>query len=280
MHTSEKREGRHANARHNSAKKPSDRSQARRSPAPSPRKAPSKAMSPREAAARSRQIAEAVNTTMQGRMVQVGTRAEAGASGISSGFPALDAATGLGGFPRGRITEIIGRPTSGRGTIATRAVAASAGHCAWVDIGGAIDIDYLMRAGTDLDRLFVIRPRAPEDALGIAAHLMSCGQFHIVVVDALVDLAQQSSGGRVGPALSRFLRVVTPKLARSPCAALILSGPEHHYQSLAHAAALRISLTQVGLLRKGGVLRGWRTRATILKSPGLQGGEPGIEVWL
>ncbi|MCB0216247.1 MAG: hypothetical protein KDH92_06405 [Chloroflexi bacterium] len=227
-----------------------------------------------------RDIVESVNTAMQGRVVRVGAQTAARMPAVSSGFPALDAATGLGGLPRGRITELVGRPTSGRGTIATRSVAAAAGYSAWVDVSGALDVGYLADNGVDLDRLFVLRPGRPEDALGITAHLMASGHFTIVVLDALADLAAGRPGAALATELGRFTRLVVPALARGGTAALVLSGPEHHYRALAHAAALRIALAQVGTIRRGGVLRGWRTRASILKSPGLQGGESGIEVWL
>ena len=229
---------------------------------------------------RAQAVAEAINTALQGRVVRVGTLADTRLPTVSSGFPALDMATGMEGFPRGRITEIIGRPTSGRGTVATRAVAAAGGYNAWVDVSGALDVDYLARSGVDLNRLFVMRPKDSADALGIAAHLMASGHFTLVVFDAVSDLARVTPSGLLGQELARFTRVVTPALARTTTAALLLSGPEHHFRSLAHAATLRVALAQAGALRRGGVLRGWRARATVLKSPGLQGGESGLEVWL
>ncbi len=74
--------------------------------------------------------------------------------------------------------------------------------------------------------------------------------------------------------------MVTPGLGRSGTALVVLSAPGQHYRPLAHAAALRVALLQGGPLRRGGVLRGWRALARVLKSPGLHGGESGLEVWL
>jgi recombination protein RecA len=222
-------------------------------------------------------IAEAVNAQLRARVVQVGITPTAGPPVLTSGFPVLDEATGLGGFPCGRITELIGRPTSGREVVAAHTVASASGHSAWVDVPGLIDIAYLAQCGADLDRLFILRPQHATEALAIAARLLADGHFRVVVLDALADLAP---GGATACDVAQFIRVVTPALGRSTTAALILSAPENHYRPLAHAAALRISLAKIGLLRRGGVFRGWRTRARILKSPGLQGGEPGIEVWL
>jgi hypothetical protein len=222
-------------------------------------------------------VAAAVNARFQSNVVRVGPMPGVAAVAVSSGFPALDAATGLGGFPGGRFTELVGQPTTGRETVAARTVASSTGTNAWVDVPGLVDVDQLARAGVDLTRLFVLRPGGVLDALAITAQLLAGGDFGVVVLDALADL---DPGGETAQAIARFVRVVTPALGRTTTAALVLSAPDQHYRPLAHAAALRIALAKVGLLHQGGVFRGWRTRATVLKSPGLQGGESGIEVWL
>lgn len=235
-----------------------------------PTEAPSAAASPQA-------VAEAVNARLHAPVVRVGPGATPGRGATSSGFPALDAATGLGGFPRGRITELIGRPTSGRGTVAARTVAAAGGYCAWIDVCGLLDVDALVRCGVDLQRLFILRPRRPGDALAVAAQVLAGDPFAVVVLDALSDLPP---GGDTSSAVARLLRVVGPPLGRGTTAFLVLTSPEQHYRSLAHAAALRVSLARAGLIRRGGVFRGWRARVQVLKSPGAQGGESGIEVWL
>gem|GEM_PF-6114683 len=209
--------------------------------------------------------------------MRVGPRPAAGPKVASSGFVALDEATRLGGFPRGRITEIIGRATAGRETIAARTVAAGKGYSAWVDVPGLVDTSYLAHCGVDLERLFILRPRRPAEALAITAQLLSSGHFGTVVLDALDDLPP---GGETARSVGQFVRVVTPRLGRTQTVALVLSAPEDHYRALAHGAALRISLVQTGLIRRGGVLRGWRARVNVLKPPGAQTAESGIEVWL
>jgi RecA/RadA recombinase len=224
------------------------------------------------------EVAARVNDAMRAPVVRVGAQPTAWAT-ISSGFPALDAITGLGGLPRGRFTELIGRPTSGRETIATRAAAAVGGATAWIDVTGALDVAYLAEHGVDLTRLYVLRPPAgqPREGLAMAERVVACGRFDLVVLDALADLPPC---GETTMAVGRFVRVITPRLGAGQAALLVLSAPEHYHRPVAHAAALRLSLTRVGTLRRGGVFRGWRTRATVLKSPGLQGGESGLEVWL
>ena len=231
-----------------------------------------------DAGARARAVAAAVNRDLSTPALRVGP-APGHLEPASSGFAALDEASGLGGFPRGRFSELIGRATAGRETIAARSLAASEaeGLSAWIDVSGALDVAWLAEQGVDLARLAILRPPRPLDALAIAARLVACGQLDRLVLDALPDLPP---GGATSEALSRFVRAATPRLARSSTALLILTDPDRHCTPLAHAAALRVSLHRVGLLRSGGVFRGWRTRARILKSPGMRGGEPGLEVWL
>lgn len=222
-------------------------------------------------------IAAAVNAEIGARSVRVGARAVTRLAALSTGYPALDAATGLGGLPRGRITEIVGRPSSGRETIATRAVAASGGYNAWVDVRGLVDVDALARSGVNLPRLFVLRPDDPLDALAMAGQVIASAEFEVVVLDALADLPP---GGATTRALEQFVRVVTPALGRSTTVCIVLASPEQGEHALRHAAALRIGLVKVSLIRAGGVFRGWRTRATILKAQGRELADCGIEVWL
>jgi hypothetical protein len=239
---------------------------------------PAAPLAPPSPADLAERVAASVNARFAARVVKVGPGGGLRLAPLSSGFAALDAATGLGGFPRGRITELIGRPTAGRETVAARTVAAVAdGYSAWVDVPGLVDVAHLAACGVDLERLFVLRPAEAADALAIAGQLIGSGSFAVVVLDTLADLAP---GGATAGAVGRFIRRSTPALARSGTVALVLSSPSRHHRPLAHAAALRVSLTQAGLLRRGGVFRGWRTLARVLKSPGLHGGEGGLEVWL
>ncbi len=222
-------------------------------------------------------LAHALNTRFRGQVVQVGAGGGLRLPAISSGFPALDAATGLGGFPRGRITELVGRPTSGRETVAAHTVAATAGYSAWVDVPGWLDVARLAGCGVELERLFILRPAQTAAALAITAQLTASGSFAVVVLDTLGDLPP---GGATAQAVGQFVRLVTPSLGRSGTTLLVLAAPSQHYRPLAHAAAIRVALLQSGVLRRGGVLRGWRMLARVLKSPGLGGGESGLEVWL
>ncbi len=221
-------------------------------------------------------VAQAINARLRARVIRVGPGPPEG-RGATTGFEALDAATGWGGFPQGHITELIGRATSGRATVAARAVAASRGHSAWVDVRGALDVDRLLQMGVDLEKLAILRPKRPRDAVAVTAQVAAGGLFTLLVLDSLADLGQ---GGPTSRWVGQLVRVLTPRLGGSPTAALILTTPDQHFRSLAHAAALRIAFAQAGLLRRGGVLRGWRSRATVVKGRGPHGTTVGLEMWL
>jgi hypothetical protein len=209
--------------------------------------------------------------------VQVGAAAPSGSRGLSTGFGALDRITGYGGFPRGRITELVGRATSGRTTVAAQGVAQAEGFSAWVDVPGLVDVDRLARQGIDLGRLYIVRPEHPDDALTVVAQLVSGGHFDLVVLDSLADIADGEPRARL---LEPFLRVLVSALAGNPTAAVILTAPEQHSPALASAAALRIAFSPTGVIRLGGAFRGWRSQATVLKAPGHQNEEVGLEVWI
>lgn len=222
-------------------------------------------------------LARVINARFNARVVQQGAAARPRDTGISTGFSALDAATGWQGFPRGHVTELIGVPTSGCASVALSAVAAAEGYSAWIDVRGVLDVDHAARHGVDLERLFILRPARPLDGIAFAAQLTEGGHFTLVVLDTLADLAP---GGPTSQSVAQFLRILTPRLGRTATAALILTAPHQHFRSLAHAAALRIAFQQTGLLRRGGVLRGWRTRASIVKGRGSPGTDVGLELWL
>jgi hypothetical protein len=196
---------------------------------------------------------------------------------LSTGFPPLDAITGWDGFPRGHITELIGRPTSGRTAVAIRAAAAADGYTAWIDIPGTLNLDQVARQGVDLERLFILRPGRPEDSGAIAVQLVEGGHFSMVVLDSLGDLAP---GGPTSRTVSQLSRVLLSRLGGTPTAMVMLTLPTQHFESLAHAAALRVAFSQSSLLRRGGVLRGWRSQARIVKGKGPGGAEVGLELWL
>ena len=149
-------------------------------------------------------LAETVNTALQGQVVRVGPRAETRLPALPTGFAPLDVATGLGGLPRGRLTELIGRRTAGRVSVVAGAMAAAlagpGAAGAWVDLSGAVDLAGLAAAGVDLRRLYLLRPRGVEAALAMTAQLTAGGQFGLVVLDDLDDLVAMEQAERLAAA--------------------------------------------------------------------------------
>ena len=114
---------------------------------------------------------------------------------ISTGSISLDAALGVGGFPRGRINEIFGPESSGKTTIALQVVAEAqkaGGIAAFIDVEHALDPAYARKLGVDVDNLLVSQPDYGEQALEITSHLIASGQIDVLVVDSVAALVPKS----------------------------------------------------------------------------------------
>jgi recombination protein RecA len=114
---------------------------------------------------------------------------------ISTGVLGIDLAIGVGGIPRGRITEIFGPPTSGKTTLALHVIseAQKAGlSCAYVDAEQALDVHYMNALGVNVDDVFISQPSSGEEGLSIAELWMMSGDIGIVVVDSVDALIPQA----------------------------------------------------------------------------------------
>jgi recombination protein RecA len=153
---------------------------------------------------------------------------------IPTGFPALDAALGIGGLPRGRLSEIVGSPTSGMATMALKliaqagaaveprtAVGTSARPAAYLDLERTFDPAYAARCGVDLSRLVLVRPYTVRQALAMLPDFALNGGFSVVVVDCPLRLL---AGPERMEALSSTLGRLVAPLARSGCALVFLTG--------------------------------------------------------
>jgi len=135
--------------------------------------------------------------------VRLGTARPAELARLASGLAALDAVLG-GGLPRGRITELAGRRSSGRTGLACRIAAAATGAgetIAWVDPADALDPEAAAAAGVKLDRTLWVRPRTILDALRAAEILLQAGGFGLVVLD--LDAPRRSARSIAWPRLAR-----------------------------------------------------------------------------
>jgi len=118
-------------------------------------------------------------------------QAEPKVPALPTGFRSLDAALGIGGLPRGQITEFIGPLTTGKTTLAARLIAQAQrlrDGVAYLDLAGTAGPDYLASCGVDLERLPLIRPHHSHQALEIAMALVTQGGPGLLVLDAVDDL--------------------------------------------------------------------------------------------
>src|SRR5579862_7294167 len=122
----------------------------------------------------------------KGSVLQLGSRNALPVTVISSGSISVDAALGVGGFPRGRVIEIFGPESSGKTTLALHVIAqaqAAGGTAAFIDAEHALDPSYARAVGVDLDNLLVSQPDYGEQALEITSSLICSNVIDVVVVD-------------------------------------------------------------------------------------------------
>ncbi len=131
----------------------------------------------------------------KGAVMRMGDKANTKISTIPSGSLALDAALGVGGYPRGRIVEIYGPESSGKTTVALHAVAEvqkRGGTAAYIDAENAMDPAYAEALGVDVDSLILSQPNTGEEGLQIADTLITSGAIDILIVDSVAALVPQA----------------------------------------------------------------------------------------
>ncbi|HSW44456.1 MAG TPA: recombinase RecA, partial [Phycisphaerae bacterium] len=146
---------------------------------------------------------------------------------IPTGSISLDAALGVGGFPRGRIAEVFGPESSGKTTVALQVVAEAqkaGGMAAFIDVEHALDPIYARKLGVDVDNLLVSQPDYAEQALEITSALISSNAIDVLVIDSVAALVPKSElDGEMGDAhmgvqarlMSQALRKLTGVVSKS-----------------------------------------------------------------
>jgi len=154
---------------------------------------------------------------------------------ISSGSIALDAAMGVGGYPRGRIVEIYGPESSGKTTFALHAIAEVqklGGYAAFIDAEHALDAVYAKSLGVDIDSLILSQPDTGEQGLEIAEALIRSGAVDIMVVDSVAALVPEAEiRGEMGDShvglqarlMSQAMRKLSGALSKSQCIAIFIN---------------------------------------------------------
>lgn len=131
----------------------------------------------------------------KGSVMRLGERPSVDVDVIPTGSLMLDAALGVGGYPKGRIIEIFGPESSGKTTLALHAIAEvqkADGCCAFIDAEHAIDPIYAKNLGVDIDKLLLSQPNSGEEALEITEMLAQSGQISLIVVDSVAALVPQA----------------------------------------------------------------------------------------
>src|SRR5262245_11013934 len=164
----------------------------------------------------------------KGSIMRLGQRNSVGPiASISTGSISIDYALGIGGLPRGRVTEIFGPESSGKTTLALQVIAEaqrSGGMAAFVDAEHALDAQYAQKLGVDLENLLVSQPDNGEQALEIVEVLVRSGGVDVVVVDSVAALVPRAEiEGEMGEAqmglqarlMSQALRKLTGIVSKS-----------------------------------------------------------------
>jgi len=131
----------------------------------------------------------------KGTIMKLGDNAIVDIPVISSGSISLDKALGVGGYPRGRVTEIFGPEASGKTTLAIHAIAEAqkkGGIAAFIDAEHAFDKFYASKLGVDIENLLISQPDNGEQALEITDHLIRSGAIDIVVIDSVAALTPKA----------------------------------------------------------------------------------------
>jgi recombination protein RecA len=218
-----------------------------------------------------------------------GARIEVAA--ISTGAINLDAAIGIGGIPRGRVTEIYGPESSGKTTLCLHVIAnaqRAGGVAAFVDAEHALDIDYARKLGVDVDNLLVSQPDTGEQALEITEVLIRSSAVDVVVVDSVAALVPRAEiEGEMGDShvglqarlMSQALRKLTGAVSRSRTSVVftnqirekigvMFGNPETTTggRALKFYSSVRMDIRRIGAIKDGQELVGNRTRVKVVKN--------------
>ncbi len=180
-------------------------------------------------------IAQIERSYGKGAIMRLGDSQNLNVEAISTGSLTLDAATGIGGLPRGRIIEIYGPESSGKTTLALHSIAEAqklGGEAAFIDAEHALDPIYAANLGVDVDSLLVAQPDNGEQALEIAEQLVRSGAIDILVVDSVAALVPRAEiEGEMGDShvglharlMSQALRKLAGAVSKSNCIIIFIN---------------------------------------------------------
>src|SRR5271170_3464676 len=227
----------------------------------------------------------------EGAIMKLGDVRKVDVAVIPTGSFLLDLALGVGGLPRGRITEIFGPESSGKTTLALNVVAQAqkqGGKAAFIDAEHAMDPEYAAKLGVNVNELLISQPDSGEEALNILESLVKSGMLSVVVVDSVAALTPRAElegemgeqhVGRQARMMGQALRKLTAIAAQSNTMIIFINqlrmkigimfgNPETTPggRALPFAASVRIDIRRIAQIKKGEAVVGNRVKAKVVKN--------------
>ena len=227
-----------------------------------------------------------------GALMRLGDASKMNVSVVSTGSVAIDLALGVGGLPRGRVSEIYGPESSGKTTLCLSLIAQAqrqGGNAVFIDVEHALDPRYAKLVGVDLDSLMVAQPESGEDALNITETLIRSGAIDVIVVDSVAALVSKTElDGQMGDTtvglqarmMSQAMRRLTSVISKTQCVCLftnqirekigvMFGNPETQPggRALKFFSSVRMDIRRIGQIKKpNGEVTGNRTRLKVVKN--------------
>jgi len=227
----------------------------------------------------------------KGSVIRLGAQAVQAVPSISSGSISVDYALGVGGYPRGRISEIFGPESSGKTTLALQVVAEAqklGGMAAYIDVEHALDPVYARKLGVDIDNLLVSQPDYGEQALEITNALITSGSIDVLVVDSVAALVPKAElDGEMGDSfmgvharlMSQAMRKLTGIVSKSNTCLIFINqirekigvmfgNPETTTggRALKFYSSVRTDIRRIAAIKDGEVVIGNRTKIKVVKN--------------
>jgi recombination protein RecA len=227
----------------------------------------------------------------QGSIMRMGEDSIVKIESISTGSISLDSALGIGGIPRGRITEIYGPESSGKTTLTLHIIAEAqktGGYAAFIDAEHAMDPEYAKKLGVDTDNLLISQPDTGEQALDITETLVRSGALDVIVIDSVAALVPKAElDGDMGDShmglqarlMSQALRKLTGSVSKSKTSVIFINQIRHKIgvmfgspetttggNALKFYASIRLDIRRIGQIKEGDQIVGNRTRVKVVKN--------------
>jgi len=236
-------------------------------------------------------VAQIEKSCGKGSIMRLGTDSKVRVESIPTGAINLDAAIGVGGIPRGRVTEIYGPESSGKTTLCLHVVANAqklGGVAAFIDAEHALDTEYAKKLGVDVENLLISQPDTGEQALEICEILVRSGAVDVIVIDSVAALVPKAEiEGDMGDShvglqarlMSQALRKLTGAIARSKTSVIFLNqlrekigvmfgSPETTTggKALKFYASVRLDIRRIGPVKDKEEVVGSHVRVKVVKN--------------